>query len=929
MAQTAVNPIQGLPASVVTFLFTDIEGSTKMWLDHPVAMPGALARHHAILNQAIAAHRGSVIQIVGDAFHAVFLSAVDAVAAGIQVQRALSTEVWGDTGPILVRMALHTDHAAANADNYTAGEYVPGEYLSLARTARLLSAAHGGQILLSASTAALVGEQLPFAIGLRDLGTHRVKDFQPQQIFQVTMPGLPSDFPSLKTLGSLPNNLPLQLTSFIGREWELEDVKQWLSTTRLLTLTGPGGAGKTRLAVQVAADLTEEFRDGVFFVALASISEAGLVASAMAQSLGITESPNRSILDSLKENLQQKSMLIVLDNFEQVMAAASLVVDILAACSQITMLVTSREVLRVRGEHEYPISPLSLPNSSELPPLEALSQYPAIELFVQRAQAIKPDFVITRETALAVTEICRRLDGLPLAIELAAARVKVLSPQGILAQMNHRLQFLTGGARDLPARQQTLRNTIAWSYNLLSETEQSFFRRLSVFVGGCTFVAAQALAEDPDSALDLLESLLDKSLLQRIEGTFTESRFGMLELLREFGLEQLESCEERTAIQLRHATYFLSLAEQAETKLQSAERLEWMNDMEQEHDNLRAALEWSKTADGMGDVCLRLAAALGLFWEAHGYFSEGRDQLSAVLSTNTGRERTLGRAKLLARAAELAYRQSDYSATTELAAESFEISRELKDEQGIASALIKIGDAAAEVGNFAGAARCFDEALTIWRRLDDKRGMARALINLGFAALRAGDIRLAEARLEEALSLHRALNDIRGMGFALSGLGDVAVHEGDYVRARRLVEESLELRRQAGNKWGIGVSLGILALIAMRQRDWQEAVAELGESLQVRREIGDKSGSAWCLERLAEIAQTNGNPEKAARVFGAAAALRASVGSVMDPLDQSDYATNVLALRSALGDTRFDALLEKGGALTLEEAIAFALNDQM
>ncbi len=926
MTQTLNPPSQEVSASIVTFLFTDIEGSTKMWQDHPAAMPAALARHHAILNHAIAAQRGVVFQIVGDAFHAVFVSPLDAIMAAFEAQRELGSEVWGETGAIRVRMALHTDHASMNADNYTAGEYVPGEYLSLARTARLLSAAYGGQILLSASTATLVREHLPAEIRLRDLGTHRVKDFEPQEIFQVTMAGLLSDFPPLKTLGSLPNNLPLQLTNFIGREWEIEEVKQWLSVTRLLTLTGMGGSGKTRLAIQVAADLSGEFRDGVFFVALAPLTDPELVAYAIAQTLGVPQRTNQPILNSLKEYLQPKSMLIVLDNFEQVISAAPLAGELLAACSQITMLVTSREVLRVRGEHEYPVAPLALPNFAEMPSLEALAQYPAIELFIERAQATKPDFVLTQETASAVIEICRRLDGLPLAIELAAARIKVLSPQDMLGQMNHRLQFLTSRSRDLPARQQTLRNAIAWSYDLLDEQEQQFFRRLAVFVGGWTFDAAHAVAEDGEAALDLLESLFDKSLLRKMDGTRTEERFVMLELLREFGLEQLEASGEREAIQLRHANYFLTLAEQAETKLRSAERLEWMNRMEQDHDNLRAALEWSKTAQGTGDLCLRLAAALGLFWEAHGYFSEGREQLSEILASDGGRQRTTTRAKLLARAAELAYRQSDFTATTELAGESLDISHELQDEQGIASALIKLGDAAAEAGDIATASQRFDEALAIWRRIDDKRGMARALINSGFGALRAGDFQQANARLEEALALHRASNDTRGVGFALSGLGDVAVRQGDYARATRLIEESLELRRQAGNKWGIGVSLGTLGLVAMRQGELKEAISKLRESLNVRREIGDKSGSAWCLERLAEISQTNGNAEKAVRVFAAAATLRASVGSVMDPIDQADYTNELSTLRSILGEQHFDLVWAEGAALTQEKAIALALD---
>lgn len=925
MTQVPMHSGGQVPSETVTFLFTDIEGSTKLWQEFPRAMPAALARHHAILNQTSAAHHGYVFQVIGDSFHVAFPSALDGLNAALDVQRALFAGPWEETGPIRVRMALHTDRARVNAHNYTSGEYGGGEYLFLAQTARLLSAAHGGQILLSARTAELAREQLPPQIGLRDLGTHRVKDFQPQQVFQLTAPELPSDFPPLNTLGSLPNNLPLQLTSFIGRDWEIGEVKQWLSVTRLMTLTGPAGSGKTRLAIQVAADLIEEFRDGVFFVALAPITEPGLVASTIAQTLGIHERPSLPILNSLVQFLQSKSMLIVLDNFEQVISAAPLVVDLLAACSGLTVLVTSREVLRVRGEREYPLSPLALPDFAEIPPLESLAQYPAVELFVQRAQAIKPDFVLEKETAGAVIEICKRLDGLPLAIELAAARIKVLSPQGILAQMEHRLQFLTGGARDLPPRQQTLRNAIAWSYDLLNAGEQVFFRRLSVFVGGCTFAAAQVVAGDNVPPLDQVGSLLDKSLLRKVEGTPPEPRLVLLEILREFGLEQLELNGEQAAIRLRHANYFLALAEQSAIKLKSAERLEWMSQMEQEHDNLRAALEWSKSTDGTDNLCLRLADALGFFWEAHGYFSEGRERLSAMLSTETGRRRTIARARLLARAAELAYRQSDYPATAELAGESLEISRELQDEQGIASALIKLGDAATEGGNYATASARFEEALAIWRRIDDERGMARALINLGYAALRAGEYQPANARLEEALGLHRALNDIRGIGFALSGLGDVAARQGDYARAKRLLGESLELRRQAGNKWGIGVSLGTLGWVAICEEDWKQAAIHLGESLQVRQEIGDKSGIAWCLERLAEIAMARGQTAKSAQVFGSAAALRESIGSVMDSVDQPEYENKMVTLRTQLGEEQFLIAWEQGRRLAMEQAVASAL----
>ncbi|HZQ06615.1 MAG TPA: tetratricopeptide repeat protein [Anaerolineae bacterium] len=925
MSEASIYSSREVPSGTVTFLFTDIEGSTKLWQEFPAAMPAALARHHAILNQQIVAHHGYVFQVIGDAFHAVFASALDGLKAALAVQRTLLAETWGETGPIRVRMALHTDHAEVNADNYTSGEYGGGEYLFLARTARLLSAAHGGQILLSASTAALVREQLPPEIGLRDLGTHRVKDFQPQQVFQVSAPDLPSDFPPLKTLGSLPNNLPIQLTSFIGREREVQEVKDQLSGTRLMTLTGPGGSGKTRLALQVGAEVTEQFQDGVFFVALAAIRQPALVASTIAETLRIAESAGRSVLDTLKEYLHGKQLLLILDNFEQVISAAPVVVELLAAAPQLNVLVTSREGLRVRGEREYAVPPLAMPNLAELPSLAALSQYAAVELFIQRARAVKPGFNLTRETARTVAEICYRLDALPLAIELAAARVKFFTPQGILARLDHRLQFLTDGARDLPERQQTLRNTIAWSYDLLDAAEQELFRRLSVFIGGCTLAAAEAVVGDEHSLLDRIVSLLDKSLLRQSEHTDAEPRFVMLELLREFGLEQLKASGEDQTIRYKHANFFLALAEQAEARLESTEQIEWLDRMEQEHDNLRASLEWSQTAQGAGDVCTRLANMLGLFWEARGYFSEGRARLTAVLETDAAQGRTVARAKLLARAAELAYRQSDYPATLSLASESLAIYRQVGDKQGIASVLIKLGDAKTEVGDYTTASVLFEEALVIWHGLGDKHGTARALINLGWAALRLGNYPLANKRLEEALSIHRELKDVRGIGFALAGLGEVAARQGDYKSATRLVEESLTLRRQVGNKWGVGVALGTLAWIAMREDNWKQALMRLHESLQVRQEIGDRSGIAWCLERLAEIALARGQTEKSAHVFGAAAALRESIGSVIDSVDRPEYESKIATLRAQLGEERFVAAWEHGHRLAIEQAITSAL----
>ncbi len=915
--------MDNLPTGTVTFLFTDIEGSTRLLQQLGDEYTALLEEQQQLVREACEKHNGSVVGTQGDSFFVAFSSAVEAINAVAGAQRALTAHAWPNDVNVRVRMGLHTGEPQISSSNYVG--------LDVHRAARIMAAAHGGQVLLSQRTYELVRDKLPKGVTLRDLGEHRLKDLrQPKHLHQLVITGLPTDFPPIKSLDARLDNLPVQLTSFVGREKELGELKKLIENTRLVTLRGAAGSGKTRLALQVAAEMIGHFHNGVFFVALATITDPGLVASTIAQALGITESAGRSILDNLKDYLQSKSLLLLLDNFEQVIEAAPQVAELLGACGELKILVTSREGLRISAEREYSLPPLALPNPAQLPSLESLSQYAAVELFVQRAQAVKPDFDITSDTAKAVAEICSQLDGLPLAIELAAARIKMLAPSAIRARLEHRLEFLTGGARDLPLRQQALRSAIAWSFDLLDEDEQELFRQLSVFVDGCTLEAVEALAGKQAviaPPLDQLGSLVDKSLLREVEGIDGELRFVMLETLREFGLEQLQASGLQETVRSRHASFFLALAEAAEASLESAEQVRWIDRMGQEHDNLRAALEWSKTAPGMGETCLRLAGALGYFWEMRGRFSEGREQLSAVLSMQIAQGRTAARAKLLARAAELAYRQSDYPATHLLAQESLEIYREIGDKQGIASMLLKLGNAATERGSDASASRFLEEALTIWRERKDKHGTARALISLGFSALRAGDAHLANVRLEEALSLSRELGDARSMGFELSGLGEVALRLRDYTRATQLMQESLELRRQLGNKWGVGVSLGMLGWVAMRERDWDRAVARLGESLEVRQEIGDKGGSAWCLERLAGIAMAQGQSEKAVRMFGAAAVLRSSIGSVIDPVDQARYKKNINSLRAKLGRKRFKAAWDEGHAMTMEQAIAYALEN--
>jgi predicted ATPase/class 3 adenylate cyclase len=482
-------PPVALPGGTVTFLFTDVEGSTALWEQHPAPMAAALARHDALVREAIHAHGGVVVKGTGDGAHAAFATAADGLAAALAAQQALQAAPWGATGPVRVRMALHTGEA----------ELRDGDYFGppINRAARLLAAGHGGQTLLSLAAAELVRDALPAGVRLRDLGEHRLRDLQrPERVFQLVAPGLPTDFPALRSLDSRPHNLPVQPTPFIDREREVPAVRGLLARqeVRLLTLTGPAGTGKTRLALQVAAEALDEFADGVYFVPLAPISDPGLVVPAVAQALGVREVAGHALVEGLHEALRARPrLLLVLDNFEQVLGAAPRVAALLAACPRLNVLVTSRAVLHLAGEHDFPVPPLTLPERRTLPPLERLAQYEAVRLLLERARAALPDFAITDANAPAVAEICHRLDGLPLALELAAARVRHLSPQALLARLERRLPLLTGGPRDLPARHRTLRGAIAWSYDLLGPEEQALFRRLAVFAGGCTLEAAEAV----------------------------------------------------------------------------------------------------------------------------------------------------------------------------------------------------------------------------------------------------------------------------------------------------------------------------------------------------------------------------------------------------------------------------------------------------
>jgi predicted ATPase/DNA-binding CsgD family transcriptional regulator len=863
-------------------------------------------------------------------------------------------------------MALHTGEPSLTPEGYVG--------LDVHRAARIMSAAHGGQVLLSQTTCNLVEQDLPDDVSLRDLGEHRLKDLgRSRRLFQLVISDLPADFPPLSTLDTLPNNLPIQLTPFIGREQEVTAVCGLLlrEDVRLMTLTGPGGTGKTRLGVQVAAELTDSFANGVFFVNLAPVNDTALVVPTIAETLGIQEGAGQSVLERLREDLRQKQILLLLDNFEQVVSAAGQVVDLLAACPRLKVLVTSREVLHVQAEHEFAVPPLPLPDLKDLPDLATLSHYAAVALFIQRAQAVKPDFQVTNANARAIVEICARLDGLPLAIELAAARMKLLPPQALLARLGHSLQVLTGAARDLPARQQTLRNTIEWSYNLLDASEQRLFQRLSAFVGGCTLEAIEAVyttfyrTQGAGQLLDGVASLIDKSLLQQTAQEGEEPRFAMLETIRAYGLEVLAAGGEMEAIQQAHAVYYLALAEMVEPEFAGPQQVVWLERLEQEHDNLRAALQWflerGEVEQGI-KMALRLAGALRQFWEVRGHWSEGRTFLERALAESKGVAVPV-QVKALKAAAHLAFIQSDQDRAEALYEECLVRCRELGDTAGIALSLRRLGAIAARRGNLVVASSFTEESLTIGRVVGDKEGIAWALTNLAYTGSQQGEYARACALYEESLDMHRELGNIEGIIFSLFGLagtlflsqgdpakihalleeslalcrelgsqedtawallilGEVFLQQGDAVKARSLLEESLVFSREIEYWHGTAKLLSLLGRVEALERDYAAARTLYEESLAIGRVVGDRLNIPFYLEGLADVVATQGDPVWAARLWGTAEALREAMGNPLPSVYRADYERAVTAARAQLGEKAFTKALAEGRSMTPEQVLA-------
>jgi predicted ATPase/class 3 adenylate cyclase len=892
------------PTGTVTFLFTDIEGSTRLTAAlGPDGYGPLLERHRALLREAFRSNGGIEIGTEGDSFFVVFPSAARAVEGAIAAQRALGSEAWPSDAVIRVRMGLHTGEGRT-----TDGTYVGPD---VNRAARIAAAGHGGQVLLSETTRALVQDGLPPDVTLRDLGEHRLKDIRPERIVQLEAPGLARDFPPLRSLDRRPNNLPTQLTSFVGRDRELSEALALLEGSRLLTLTGPGGTGKTRLSLQVAAAAADRSPDGIWFVALEPIRDPRLVAPTIARTLGLADSGNRPAADLIAESIGQRRVLFVLDNFEQVVEAGPIVVGLLRACPNLAVLVTSRAALRVSGEQEYPVPGLpippdptrlsaleaaQLPEEVRNPDPETLGHYEAVRLFISRAVAIRPEFRVTNENAPAVAAICARLQGMPLAIELAAARVKLLTPDAILARLQRQLDLLASGARDLPERQRTLRGAIASSYELLEEGERRLLDRLSVFVGGCDLAMTERVCGPTDElgvdVLDGLGALADQSLLRSDEEA-AEPRFELLDTIRAFAAEQLEASGEAAAIRRRHAEAFLDLAETAAPQLAGASQRQWLDRLERDHDNLRAALDWA-VAEPEPESAARLGFAMWRFWQQRGYLNEARARLTSLRDQGWTLS-PIVQARLLEACGGVAYWQADHDQARE----------------------------------------AYQAALAIWRGIGDQREIANALYNVAYTYIypimsggQAEDEELALRQMHEALELARAAGDRVGEANIAWALGSVDYFTGRLARAEEWFGRALDGFRATGQRTMEAWARHMLGTARLKLDRLPEAQADFARSLRHFSEAGDLAGTTMLLDDLSAVAVVRDDLPRAARLRGAARHLQVSTGTEL-----ARWVEEVWEVRTrpnaanAMAADELERYGAEGAAMPLDEVVAYALEE--
>jgi predicted ATPase/class 3 adenylate cyclase/Tfp pilus assembly protein PilF len=955
-----------LPSGAVTFLFTDIEGSTPLWERDANSMQESLAKHNAILYRVIQEHGGQVFKFIGDAIQAVFPLPTQAVEAAIAAQRSLASQTWASTGPIRVRMGIHTGLAEARE-----GEY-GGNRHELNRVARIMSAGHGGQILVSKATVELVRGRQPSGVRFRDMDEHTLKGLvRREHIFQVVAPELPVDFPPLNSEDKPRHNLPPQLTSFVGREKEIARIKDLLGRSRLVTLTGSGGVGKTRLAIQVAEQAYPHYPHGVWFVELASLSSPDLVPQALAAVFGLREDKGRSPLDQVVEYLGTRQLLLVLDNCEHLVeTCAHLAHRLLHACPEIRILASSREGLGIDGELAYALPSLSSPDPLQLPPPEVLSQYEAVQLFAERARAVLPDFEITQANAHGIAQVTRRLDGIPLAIELAAARVKVLRVEQIADRLDECFRLLTGGSRTALPRHQTLRALIDWSYGLLSAVERVLLRRLAVFSGGWTLEAAEIVCSSmtehdtgidgeaasqpspeslhPADVLDVLTQLINKSMVVANRGQGEETRYYLLETIRQYAREKLLESGESERLRSRHLEFFLAFAERAEPELWRADQKRWLDRLQEEHDNLRSALEWTigRQAEGSAEAGLKILIALEEFWWVRGHWSEARSWLAKVLdhprlskdSAVFGRGVNLAAwlafwqgdfalahnrfelaqdtgnvlddkrviADALRGLGALAFYQNQFSEARTYSERSLELFRETSNQPRIAAVLRGLGNLAMREGQSEQAQACFQESLRILRDLGGRIGIATTLKSLGEFYFLEGHLDQARPHFEESLAIYRDTGDRFGIAVLTAFLGDLHRYTGDLEQAGSYYEQALSLHGEIGDKIGSGYMLCALGFVALRRRDIDAARRMFEDCLAIALETGEHGSFALALTGLAGVDE---NAEMAARLLGAAESYL-DVGSTA--ADRADFDRILAATKASLSEPAFAAAWEEG-----------------
>lgn len=922
-----------LPSGIVTFLFTDLEGSTRLWEEHPEQMQQALALHNAIIERVIGSNQGHVFKSLGDGFCAAFESPDLALASTVQAQLELADADWPEPAVLKARMGLYTGSAEPRYGDYHGAP--------VNRAARLMAIGHGGQVLVSRSTRELLSESSRSSVNLLDHGLHRLKDLmQPEQVFEVILPGTRRDFPALRSLGAYTHNLPQQLTSFVGRERELASVRDALAAGRLVTLAGSGGAGKTRLALQAAVEVMDEFPDGVWLVELASLTDSALVPRTVAAVFNLPEAPGREPIDSIVSHLRSRNLLLVLDNCEHLVdACARLAEAILRSCAEVRILATTREALGVAGETALRIPSLSLPDegSEKTAPLRldaAIMKSEAGRLFAERASAGSTGFAVTSQNAAAVLQICRQLDGIPLAIELAAARVRVLSVEQIAQRLDDRFMLLTGGSRTALPRQQTLRAAIDWSHDLLSQKEQLLMHRLSVFAGGWTLEAVEWVCSDPPEstldagqqieafeALDLISNLVEKSLVLFDEEA---GRYRFLETVRQYSRDRLMESGQAATLRNRHRDWFVSLAEKAEPFLTGSEQNVWLHRLSAEHENLRAALEWATSTDPA--QALRMACAMWRFWFVRGYLSEGRKRMELALEQTPEARDEFQRAKALNGLGGLAMSQGDYAAAHRHYDDSLRIRRKLNDRQGMAITLNGLGLLAWHKAEFSAARSLYEESLALRRDLGDVRGEAYVLNNLGMVAWSESDYDSASELYERALSLYTRVGDETGCGTAMMNLGITHRSRQEYAEAERWFTRGLEASRKVGYQRGIGTCLNDLAYLACQRGDLKKAFSLQTQSLQIKRDLGDRLGLVECIEGFAFLAAAAQSNEAAIRLWGAVESEREEMGAPWSRGHAEEFARSHDALKQAVGATRFDALWAEGRSAGCETALAAALH---